>query len=107
MPSTRAGLQLRGALEAAETLLQQLLAASPQADRYRDTVMPGRTWMQHALPVTFGLKLAGTLDALLRWQQRLREMRPRCWCCSLAARRAPGRAKSRAAVGRRWRRSSV
>ncbi|NMU83824.1 3-carboxy-cis,cis-muconate cycloisomerase, partial [Vibrio parahaemolyticus] len=39
--------------------------------------MPGRTWMQHALPVTFGLKLAGTLDALLRWQQRLREMRPR------------------------------
>ncbi|MBX4276656.1 3-carboxy-cis,cis-muconate cycloisomerase, partial [Mycobacterium tuberculosis] len=23
------------------------------------------------------LKLAGTLDALLRWQQRLREMRPR------------------------------
>lgn len=40
-------------------------------------LMPGRTWMQHALPVTFGLKLAGTLDALLRWQQRLREMRPR------------------------------
>lgn len=31
--------------------------------------------MQHALPVTFGLKLAGTLDALLRWQMRLREMR--------------------------------
>lgn len=39
--------------------------------------MPGRTWMQHALPVTFGLKLAGTLDALLRWQVRLREMRSR------------------------------
>ncbi|HBZ8782316.1 TPA: 3-carboxy-cis,cis-muconate cycloisomerase, partial [Klebsiella pneumoniae] len=64
-------LQLRGALDAAETLLEQLLAAlALQADRYRDTVMPGRTWMQHALPVTFGLKLAGTLDALLRWQQR-------------------------------------
>ena len=58
-------LQLRGALDAAETLLEQLLAAlALQADRYRDTVMPGRTWMQHALPVTFGLKLAGTLDAL-------------------------------------------
>ncbi len=71
-------LQLRGALDAAETLLEQLLAAlALQADRYRDAVMPGRTWMQHALPVTFGLKLAGTLDALLRWQQRLREMRPR------------------------------
>ena len=28
-------------------------------------------------PAVIGLKLAGTLDALLRWQQRLREMRPR------------------------------
>lgn len=27
--------------------------------------------------MTFGLKLAGTLDALLRWQTRLREMRSR------------------------------
>lgn len=71
-------LQLRGALDAAETLLEQLLAAlALRADRYRDTVMPGRTWMQHALPVTLARKLAGTLDALLRWQQRLREMRPR------------------------------
>lgn len=37
-------LQLRGALDAAETLLEQLLAATAlRADRYRDTVMPGRT----------------------------------------------------------------
>ncbi len=36
-------LQLRGALDAAETLLEQLLAAPLSADRYRDTVMPGRT----------------------------------------------------------------
>ncbi|PLO81875.1 3-carboxy-cis,cis-muconate cycloisomerase, partial [Klebsiella quasipneumoniae] len=71
-------LQLRGALDAAEQLLERLLAAlAGQADRHCHSVMPGRTWMQHALPVTFGLKLAGTLDALLRWQQRLREMRPR------------------------------
>ncbi|GHK51910.1 hypothetical protein KPZU09_16460 [Klebsiella pneumoniae] len=70
-------LQLRGALDAAETLLEQLLAARHSGgslSRYRDA---GTDWMQHALPVTFGLKLAGTLDALLRWQQRLREMRPR------------------------------
>lgn len=50
--------------------------------------MPGRTRMQHALPVTFGLKLAGTLDALLRWQQRLREMRPRPLALQFAAPRA-------------------
>ncbi len=37
-------LQLRGALDAAERLLERLLAAlAGQADRYRDTVMPGRT----------------------------------------------------------------
>ncbi|QLU77053.1 3-carboxy-cis,cis-muconate cycloisomerase [Klebsiella grimontii] len=71
-------LQLRGALAETESLLQRLLdALASQAQRYQDTVMPGRTWMQHALPVTFGLKLAGTLDALLRWQTRLREMRSR------------------------------
>ena len=71
-------LQLRGALAETESLLQSLLdALASQAQRYQDTVMPGRTWMQHALPVTFGLKLAGTLDALLRWQTRLREMRSR------------------------------
>jgi 3-carboxy-cis,cis-muconate cycloisomerase len=70
-------LQLR-ALDETERLLQQLIDGfAMQAERYQNTVMPGRTWMQHALPVTFGLKLAGTLDALLRWQQRLREMRPR------------------------------
>ncbi|MCP6588483.1 lyase family protein, partial [Klebsiella pneumoniae] len=68
-------LQLRGALDETERLLQQLIDGfATQAERYQNTVMPGRTWMQHALPVTFGLKLAGTLDALLRWQQRLREM---------------------------------
>lgn len=103
-------LQLRGALDAAETLLEQLLAATAlQADRYRDTVMPGRTWMQHALPVTFGLKLAGTLDALLRWQQRLREMRPRLLALQFGG--AAGTLDALKRKGRRlawrWRRSSV
>ena len=71
-------LQLRSALDWTAAQLDTLLAAlAQQAARYQDAVMPGRTWMQHALPVTFGLKLAGTLDALLRWRQRLAEMRPR------------------------------
>ena len=52
-------LQLRGALAATDSLLQSLIDAfAEQAQRYQHTVMPGRTWMQHALPVTFGLKLA-------------------------------------------------
>jgi 3-carboxy-cis,cis-muconate cycloisomerase len=71
-------LQLRKALDACETLLEQLICALMQhIQHHRFSVMPGRTWMQHALPITFGLKLAGTLDALLRWQQRLHEMKPR------------------------------
>lgn len=71
-------LQLRQALRQTDSMLTTLLAAlAEQANAHCDTVMPGRTWMQHALPVTFGLKLAGTLDALLRWQLRLRELQNR------------------------------
>lgn len=71
-------LQLRDALDASEGLIEQLIAVlTEQIQRHQHSVMPGRTWMQHALPITFGLKLAGTLDALLRWQQRLHEMKPR------------------------------
>lgn len=54
-----------------------LATFAEQVFRYQKTVMPGRTWMQQALPVTPGLKLAGTLDALLRWQVRLEELLPR------------------------------
>lgn len=71
-------LQIRAALAVSETLISGLIQTfAEQARRYRHSVMPGRTWMQHALPITFGLKLAGTLDALLRWQERLNELKPR------------------------------
>jgi 3-carboxy-cis,cis-muconate cycloisomerase len=39
--------------------------------------MVGRTWMQHALPTSMGLKMAGCLDAVLRHRQRLQEARDR------------------------------
>ncbi len=39
--------------------------------------MAGRTWLQQALPITFGLKMAGTLDALMRHRDRLAEASPR------------------------------
>lgn len=71
-------LQLRSALSQTETLLNQLIAAlTAQCRRHSATLMVGRTWLQHALPTTLGLKLAGTLDALLRFRVRLVEMRPR------------------------------
>ena len=71
-------LQLRAALNHTQRALGQLTETfARQALHYQHTVMPGRTWMQQALPVTWGLKLAGTLDALLRWQERLQQLRPR------------------------------
>jgi 3-carboxy-cis,cis-muconate cycloisomerase len=40
-------------------------ACARLAETHRDTVMAGRTLLQQALPITFGLKAAGWLDATL------------------------------------------
>ena len=50
-------------------------ACARLADEHRGTVMPGRTLLQQALPVTFGLKAAGWLVAVLRARGRLIEVR--------------------------------
>ncbi len=42
--------------------------------------MAGRTWLQHATPVTLGMKIAGWLGAVTRHRQRLAELRPRLLC---------------------------
>jgi 3-carboxy-cis,cis-muconate cycloisomerase len=71
-------LQLRDALALIEGELASLAdALADLAQRYRNTPQVGRTWMQHALPITFGLKAANWLDAVLRHQDRLSDMRPR------------------------------
>jgi 3-carboxy-cis,cis-muconate cycloisomerase len=43
------------------------------SDEHRLTVMAGRTWMQSAVPIVFGVKTAGWLDAMVRHGERLRE----------------------------------
>lgn len=71
-------LQLRDALDGITIHLAELAdALASLAHRHCDTPMIGRTWLQHALPISFGLKAAGWLDAVLRHQQRLLEMRAR------------------------------
>jgi 3-carboxy-cis,cis-muconate cycloisomerase len=50
-------------------------AAASLAVGHRDTVMAGRTLLQHAVPVTFGLKAAGWLVALDEGAARLRVVR--------------------------------
>ncbi|MGE8499888.1 MAG: 3-carboxy-cis,cis-muconate cycloisomerase [Pseudomonas sp.] len=71
-------LQLRQAIDLLEEDLAQLAEALVvQAERHVDSVLPGRTWLQHATPVTLGMKLASTLGAITRHRQRLAELKPR------------------------------
>ena len=60
-------LQLRDAIEIVLRSLESASdAAASLAERHSATVMPGRTWLQHATPITFGLKAAGWMSALDR-----------------------------------------
>ncbi|WP_374625834.1 3-carboxy-cis,cis-muconate cycloisomerase [Pandoraea sp.] len=74
-------LQVRGALDDLGADLDGLIVQlTAQVRQHRATVMVGRTWLQHALPITFGLKLAGTLDALLRARDDLARWRDPVLC---------------------------
>ena len=71
-------LQVRASLDAIERDLAAAVAAAARlAGEHRDTVQPGRTHGQQAVPVTFGLKAATWLDELRRVGDRIREARPR------------------------------
>jgi 3-carboxy-cis,cis-muconate cycloisomerase len=69
-------LQVRDAACLIEGNLTQLRAAASRlADRHRTTPVVARTWMQHAVPTSFGLQVAGWVDALDRHATRLAEIR--------------------------------
>jgi 3-carboxy-cis,cis-muconate cycloisomerase len=71
-------LQLRACIAYIESVLQQVISNFAQmADTHRHTLIAGRTHSQHALPITFGLKVAGWITPLLRHRQRLAELKPR------------------------------
>ncbi|PWB24074.1 3-carboxy-cis,cis-muconate cycloisomerase [Pseudomonas sp. NDM] len=71
-------LQLRQALALIEDQLTHLAdSLAAQAQRFATTPLAGRTWLQHATPVTLGMKIAGWLGAVTRSRQRLRELKPR------------------------------
>ena len=72
-------LQLREALPLISGDLDNLCARlAKMADQHRLTPIVARTWMQHAVPTTLGIKFAGWLDALVRHRDRFREMQNRC-----------------------------
>ena len=71
-------LQLRRALEVVDQDLARLTSTlATLADKHRATPIAARTWMQQALPTTFGFIVAGWLDAILRHRARFAELRAR------------------------------
>jgi 3-carboxy-cis,cis-muconate cycloisomerase len=73
---TAAMLMCRHALGLILTEVEGIAAACARlAETHRDTMMPGRTLLQQALPTTFGTKAAGWLVSVLEVGTRLREVR--------------------------------
>jgi 3-carboxy-cis,cis-muconate cycloisomerase len=71
-------LQLRDALALIDADLARLAGAlAMQARRHTATVLSGRTWLQQALPITLGVKLAAIVSALDRHRDRIASLRSR------------------------------
>jgi 3-carboxy-cis,cis-muconate cycloisomerase len=69
-------LQIRQAMAIVEPAAEEITAIVARlAARYRDQPMAGRTHWQHAVPMTFGFKLAQWVDELERHRERLARAR--------------------------------
>src|SRR3981081_1712975 len=69
-------LGLRAAIDALLPELDRAIAGFAKlARQHRNTAMVARTWLQHALPMPFGLKLAEYAAALHRSRGRLQRLR--------------------------------
>ncbi|TDR85401.1 3-carboxy-cis,cis-muconate cycloisomerase [Enterovirga rhinocerotis] len=78
-------LQMRAALDLVERDIDALRTIlADLATTHRDTPMAGRTHLQHALPVTFGYKVAIWLAMFDRHAERLAQLRPRVLVGSFA-----------------------
>jgi len=69
-------LTIRAAIDALLSDIDRAISGfAGLAQRHRHTPVVGRTWLQHALPMPFGLKLAEYAAALNRSRSRLRALR--------------------------------
>src|SRR5256885_2857960 len=69
-------LTLRAAIDALLPDLDRAIAGFAKlAHQHRNTAVVARTWLQHALPMPFGLKLAEYAAALHRSRTRLQRLR--------------------------------
>jgi adenylosuccinate lyase len=75
---TARAIQLREALQLIKNKMNELeLVLLKASDRYKNTIMMGRTHGQHALPITFGLKMAVWMRETSRHIERLNECEQR------------------------------
>ena len=64
-------LQLRAAVQSIEKQLDSIIGSLAELTAmHRKTLLVARTWLQHALPTTFGYITAGWLDAFIRHRER-------------------------------------
>jgi adenylosuccinate lyase len=79
-------LQIR---EAYDIIMRQLRELEEvlitRAEQHKRTVMMGRTHGQHAVPITFGFKLAGWAYEVRDHIERMKELKKRLFVCKLTA----------------------
>ncbi|HEY9445845.1 MAG TPA: adenylosuccinate lyase family protein [Burkholderiales bacterium] len=81
---TALALQLVAALDIVERRLRSVaLSLAEIAETHRETIMAGRTFWGHALPITFGYKVATWLAPLLRHLERIPALRSRAGVAEL------------------------
>lgn len=71
-------LQIKKGLVLIELELDAIIVATSKlAEKYKRTVMAGRTFQQLAAPITFGFKAAIWLDEMLRHRERIQQLKER------------------------------
>ncbi len=89
---TAAMLTLRAGIDVLLTDIGRAIAGFARlAQQHRNTAVVARTWLQHALPMPFGLKLAEYAAALHRSRVRLLRLRRESVACNSAAPPGPWR----------------
>ncbi|MCX6653043.1 MAG: adenylosuccinate lyase [Methanomassiliicoccales archaeon] len=75
---TAMALEIKRAMALIERDLTQFtFTLASLAERHKNTIMVARTHGQFAIPTTFGFKIAGYVAEMLRFQERLKEVRKR------------------------------
>ncbi|CAM4049016.1 class-II fumarase/aspartase family protein [Corynebacterium frankenforstense] len=81
---TALALQMTRSLDKIDAQLRRLGdALAERAEEHKDSVMPGRTHAQQAIPTTFGATLATLLEQVRRQRERLAQARERVAVISL------------------------